>query len=177
MLKNVVEINGESIFTIQNEVVSKTVVLMTHGYAEHILRYEWFMHQLSQQGIKVIGFDQRGHGQSSGKRAMVNSFEEYVEDMHHLVKEHFVEGNRNFLFGHSMGGLVCLRYLQRHGGENIHGIVTTGAAMKPAEVSPILIFLAPIIAGIFPWLPTVKLDKTSISRDPEVVKSYDNRYK
>jgi len=59
--------------------VAHAVVL--HGYAEHLGRHEEVIRALCGAGYAVHLFDCRGHGQSGGKRAHVDSFDEYLQDL------------------------------------------------------------------------------------------------
>ena len=42
------------------------VVLLAHGYGEHLGRYEWVAQQLTDAGAVVYGPDHVGHGRSEG---------------------------------------------------------------------------------------------------------------
>lgn len=90
------------------------LVLMTHGLAEHSECYHPLAQKLMEDGWQVFGWDLRGHGRSEGKRGYVRSIAEYIDDLDCFFK--LVSGQRNgknlVLLGHSMGGLVSLRYLQ-----------------------------------------------------------------
>ena len=46
--------------------ISKGVVQIVHGMAEHIGRYFDFMQYLCDNGYVVVGYDQRGHGKTAG---------------------------------------------------------------------------------------------------------------
>lgn len=169
------EINNCRFFTISNNKDSDTSVLIIHGYAEHILRYQNFYNTLDAQGYNVMGYDHRGHGQTDGKRAMIKSFDVYVEDMHAVVKQFFKPGKNNFIFGHSMGGLIVTMYLEKYGSTNITGVITSGAALAMYNVTPpFLEKIAGTIANIFPNLPTVGPVADIVSRDKEVVERYKN---
>lgn len=167
--------NGLKLFTVSNNKEDANVsVLMLHGYAEHIMRYTRFFEKMDDVGFRYMGFDLRGHGQSEGKKVMIKTFDDYVDDLHEVAKAFFKKGEKNFIFAHSVGGLTVIRYLEKYGDELITGVVTSGAAMKPDDSIPkILIQSAKYISKILPWLPTIKLDKNSISRDPEEIRKYD----
>ena len=50
------------------EAAPRGVVLVVHGYAEHIGRYVGFAEHLASRRLAVAGIDHRGHGRSGGKR-------------------------------------------------------------------------------------------------------------
>lgn len=162
------------LFSYTNDIESEISVILLHGYAEHAGRYKRFLENLNSAGIRYLAFDQRGHGQSEGERVMVNSFDDFTSDLNQVVSSFFVPGKKNFIYAHSMGGLVLLRYLEQYGDEILTGVVTTGAALKPDDSIPkILIKLSTMVAKIFPRLPTIKLDGSAVSRDPEEVRKYN----
>lgn len=165
--------NQCSFFTLSNQKESEVSVLLVHGYAEHTQRYLPFYEALDKEGFRVMGFDFRGHGKSEGDRAIIDSFEVYVDDMHALIQEYFQAGKKNFIFAHSMGGLVTMLYLQKYGSDHLTGVITSGAAMMMYEKPPaILEKLAGPLSKIFPKLPTVPVKPDVVSRDPEIVEKY-----
>ena len=50
------------------------VVVLAHGYGEHIGRYAHVAEALVARGSEVVGPDHVGHGQSEGERALVEDF-------------------------------------------------------------------------------------------------------
>ena len=176
MVEKQISINGVEINTVSNELDNpKASVLMLHGYAEHIMRYQHLIHKFTENKFRIMGFDFRGHGKSGGKRAYINSFDEYVEDLHQIVQQFFKEGESNFIYAHSMGGCVLVRYLEKYDNSLFTGVITTGAAMKPDDSIPkILIKLSTLVAKILPSLPTISLDSSAVSRISEEVYKYDH---
>lgn len=151
---------------------SQATLLLVHGYAEHAGRYQEFAKFLNEKNISLISYDQRGYGLSEGLRAYVNRFEDYVTDL--------VEVRQNidgpvFLMGHSMGGLVGVQYILNKSDATIKGLISSSAALQlDPNLSPILQRLAPILGWLFPKLQTEKLDKTYLTRDPNVLEAYMN---
>ena len=154
---------------------AKGVVLITHGVAEHSGRYAHVAQSLVDAGYTVVGFDLRGHGKSSGKRNYINSFQDYLNDLQDVL-------NRTkasypmlplFLFGHSMGGgIVTLFTMERN--PDVKGVLLSGPSVKVSDdISPFLQKISGVISAILPKLPVVKLESTDISKDPEVIKAYD----
>jgi len=98
------------------------LVLITHGFGEHSARYWHVRDALLARGFTVAAYDLRGHGRSTGRRGDAPAFAAFLEDMA-LVLRHarhhpsLPEGGarRVFLFGHSLGGLLTLRFLEENG--------------------------------------------------------------
>lgn len=95
----------------------RATVLLVHGWGEHAGRYEVFAGGLAGRGYAVFAWDLRGHGTSEGPRGHADRFEDLEEDLGRArleaadrVRE---PGLPVVLFGHSLGGLIVLRTLQR----------------------------------------------------------------
>src|SRR6056297_3501404 len=88
-------------------------VLIVHGLGEHIDRYERFAKQLNEHRLNVYGFDNLGHGKSKGIRGYT-SVEDTITLIEMMLKKitTTVPSVPVALFGHSLGGLIGLRYLQ-----------------------------------------------------------------
>ena len=138
------------------------LVVLVHGYGEHIGRYEHVARSLVARGSLVVGPDHVGHGLSAGDPALVESFEPIVDDLRAVVQD--ARGDLPVVMvGHSMGGLIATRYAQRHRGDR-EGLVLTGPAIG----------LGPVIEG---WLaapepPSDPIDVAVLSRDPAVGEAY-----
>src|SRR5687768_7132721 len=90
------------------------IFLITHGLAEHSECYHNLARILVEDGWQVFAWDMRGHGRSEGKRGFVKHLSYYIDDLeifyNQVAKQ--VPGQNIVMFGHSMGGLITLRYLQ-----------------------------------------------------------------
>src|SRR3954447_21174415 len=118
------------------------LVVLVHGYGEHIGRYEHVARALTERGSAVVGPDHVGHGRSEGEPALVEDFEAIVDDLRKVVQD--ARGDLPVVMvGHSMGGLIATRYAQRHR-EDLAGLVLSGPAIG----------LAPVMAG---WLASDEL--------------------
>ncbi|MCX7764097.1 MAG: lysophospholipase [Bacteroidia bacterium] len=108
---------GERLYTrwYPPQASSKGTVVWIHGYAEHSGRYEGIIQYLSERGWGSIAWDLRGHGRSTGRRGFITDVEEYLYDLT-AVWTHWREkvGGSAVLFGHSLGGLIALRYRQKY---------------------------------------------------------------
>ncbi|HET6533073.1 MAG TPA: alpha/beta hydrolase [Actinoplanes sp.] len=141
------------------------VVLIAHGYGEHIGRYERVAGALAGNGAVVYAVDHVGHGKSAGERVLVPDFEDVVTDLHALDerarREH--PGLPVVLLGHSMGGLIAARYAQRYGDTLTALVLSSPLVGTWAAVSALL---------ALDEIPDVPLDVTTLSRDATVGETY-----
>jgi alpha-beta hydrolase superfamily lysophospholipase len=74
------------------------------------------------------------------------------------------------LTGFSMGSLVVLDYLL-HGGKEISGVIVVSAPLGQTGIPPFLLQVAMLLNRFLPrFSMKMRLDKSRISRDPEVVR-------
>lgn len=155
---------------------SQATVVLVHGYAEHCGRYDHVAECLVDAGATVCAYDQRGYGRSEGRRAYVDTFDQYLNDLGNVL-EHArsrpPDGSM-FLFGHSMGGLVVLKYILDHG-PSVDGLLLSSPAIEiNPDLAPLLRKIAQWIGWLFPTLPTSRSPQHAISRDPAVVEEANN---
>ncbi|EKX63983.1 alpha/beta hydrolase [Streptomyces ipomoeae] len=143
------------------------VVLLVHGYGEHIGRYEHVADALVAHGAAVFGPDHMGHGRSAGERVLIEDFEDVVTDVHTVegIARAGYPGVPVVLVGHSMGGLIAARYAQRYGA-GLSAVVLSGPVIGVWE--PLRVLLA------LPEVPDVPLDPKLLSRDMAVGAAYAN---
>src|SRR5438094_9918456 len=60
------------------------VVVVAHGYGEHVGRYERLAAAPAGHGAVVYGADHGSHGRSGGARVLVQHFEDLGADLHTL---------------------------------------------------------------------------------------------
>ncbi len=88
-------------------------LLIVHGLAEHSGRYEHVGRHFAAAGIDAHGIDLRGFGGSGGRRAWVDRWAQHHDDLEHRIA--VLRGRTPaapfVLYGHSLGGLVCLGYV------------------------------------------------------------------
>jgi alpha-beta hydrolase superfamily lysophospholipase len=154
---------------------SSAVVLIVHGYAEHSGRYEHVAKFLTDRGYAVEAYDLRGHGHSAGIRVFIRSVDEHLSDLQNVlsrVLDRF-PGLPVFLLGHSMGGAIVPLFVIR-AKPVVRGVVLSGPAITSRRKTPrIVLRLFLIIGRLFPKVRLGKLASADVSRDPEVVKKYD----
>lgn len=154
----------------------KALVLLAHGHAEHIGRYQHIADALTGRGYAVAGQDHRGHGESSGERALAMRFDDYVDDFR-LMALQAQERFANLpvlLLGHSMGGLIAARYALNFQAD-LSGLVLSGAAFTIDEgVAPPIKWAMHRIARIWPKAPIPRNDEDKLSTDPAVRQAFIN---
>lgn len=151
------------------------VLVLVHGVGEHINRYGNFVEALVPAGYALAGYDQRGHGQSEGNRGHIRSWADYRGDLDiflDLVAGLF-PAQKVSIYGHSMGSLVVLNYLQHHTRE-LSSAIISGIATMPADAAPPLqVLMAKALSGLAPKLSiNMKLEGAALSRIPEVARAY-----
>lgn len=160
---------------------ARAVVIVVHGYGEHIGRYTELMQALVSAGYAAYGLDHRGHGRSDGMRVYFDNVSQPILDFERFVKRvHQQHPERKiFLFGHSMGTLISLMYVLHYAPPQhnpIRGIILSGTAITGTErAAPALISLARL-ADLF--VPTLKaqagVEGSRLSTIPEEVEAYNN---
>jgi pimeloyl-ACP methyl ester carboxylesterase len=90
-----------------------TPILFIHGAWHGAWCWqEYFMPHFADQGFTVHALSLRNHGQSENHGSIRwRRGHEYVADVHQIVQE---IGTPPILIGHSMGGYVVQKYLEKH---------------------------------------------------------------
>jgi len=152
----------------------KAAVVHVHGLGEHSGRHAHVARRLTEAGYAVGSFDLRGHGASPGGRGHT-PFDRTMEDIAACLAEarRRAPGVPQFLFGHSLGGLLVLTYSLRMQ-PDLAGVVVSSAGLRSPVLEQQLKMAAAKLLGS--TLPTVAipsgLDDTGLSRDPEVLAAY-----
>jgi len=150
----------------------RAAVALVHGYAEHSGRYAHVAGYLNAHRIAVYTYDQRGFGRSDGRRALVSSFDQLLDDLQRFL-DHTRPGLPDdmplFLFGHSMGGALCALYAIERS-QAFQGLILSSPAIEvDDDIAPLLRKVAGVLGRLFPTLPTIQTPDDAISRDPAVV--------
>lgn len=149
----------------------RAVVVIAHGAGEHSDRYEHVAARLNSEGYAVQALDHRGHGRSEGPRALIDRMNNAVADLDGLIAS-IADGRPVFLLGHSMGGSIALKYAIAHQGR-LQGLVLSGPLAALEAASPAQRIAAKALSAVAPRLGVIAVDASLISRDPEVVRSYE----
>lgn len=85
---------------------------VVHGYFDHAGLYKHVIEFLLKRNINVIVFDLPGHGLSTGPRASIGAFADYVEALDVCIRQSArLMPQPTLLFGQSTGGAVIMQYL------------------------------------------------------------------
>lgn len=161
--------------------VSATVVI-THGLGEHCGRYGHVVEALTAHGAEVLRYDLRGHGRSTGRRGDAPGFGALLDDLKSVVAaakqrqslRHNGPPPPIFLYGHSLGGLITLRFLQEQAMDGISnaesgiaGAIVASPWLRLAfQPSRWKIFLASVMRRICPGFRQITgMDTSRLSRD------------
>jgi alpha-beta hydrolase superfamily lysophospholipase len=130
-------------------------VAVLHGYAEHLGRHQELTHALVSAGYAVHLLDMRGHGQSGGKRAHCDRFDDYLADLDMFLArvEAQADGAPVFLLGHSHGALVGARYLLDKPHAVRAALLLSPYFRLKLAVSPLKIWAGKLIGRVFPAVP------------------------
>jgi alpha-beta hydrolase superfamily lysophospholipase len=155
-------------------------VVLVHGLGEHSGRYDHVIDVFHEAGLSVIAYDQRGHGQSPGRRGALPKGTTLLEDLASVID--LVEQRPLVLFGHSMGGLVAMRFVAEALTEHneppaswyrrVDYLIASSPALASRLTTMDKVKLA-ITRVVAPGLGFANgLDPDKVSHDPEVVRAY-----
>ena len=152
------------------------ILLIVHGLNEHCGRYQHLAEYFTGADFGVYGFDLIGHGKSDGTRSFVQDFATFTNPiltiLDLITEQH--TGVPVYLIGHSMGGLIGAKFLIDHQ-DKINGAILSGSLVSvPEYVSDLTIKIGTIISKIIPKLRLIGIDKSGLSRDPQIVDNYIN---
>ena len=148
-------------------------LLLVHGIGEHSGRYEHVGAFLASRGVDTLGFDNRGFGQSGGRRAYVESFDEFLDDVEDLLAERRELDVPVILMGHSLGGLISTRYLVS--GRTLPDMAVLSSPALAAIVPRWQRIAAPVFSRVAPklFIPS-EIDGDLLTRDEAVQDAYLN---
>ena len=144
----------------------RALIFILHGYAEHGGRYSHVAEALVAQDLAVLAPDHVGHGLSEGERALITDFGLVVDDLGataSATSEKLNVAVPLLLVGHSMGGLLAARGVQRWP-NRAAGAAFLGAVIGDWKWARKVLSL--------PQLPPEDSDPMGMSRDLDVCRAY-----
>jgi alpha-beta hydrolase superfamily lysophospholipase len=149
---------------------------IVHGVAEHSGRYPTLVHKGVMAGFGVWGFDLRGHGRSPGRPGHIRSWSEYLTDLAAFLDhiETRAAGRPRFVFGHSLGALIVLDFLETSP-VDLAGAIISGAPIEPAGVAkPHLVATARLLSRLWPSFPLKPgIRGSQLTRDASIAAAYE----
>lgn len=146
-------------------------IVIVHGLAEHIGRYDHVARQFNERGYHARGTDLRGFGASGGARAYVADFGVYLDDLAGDVEEAQQTGRPIVLLGHSMGGLIATLYAES--GRPQPDLLVLSAPSIDADIPTAKRVMAKALVRLVPRLRVANgLDGAQLSHDPAVGERY-----
>ena len=127
---------------------AKAVIQMVHGMQEHKERYYPFIEYLNKNGYSVVISDMRGHGEDAPLLGHIadNKGEEILIDDQNKIYEYIKENFKDlpvYLFGHSMGSIICRVLLQEQSG-HYQKVILSGY-VAPNPISGVAVCLGNIV--------------------------------
>ena len=146
-------------------------LLIVHGLGEHSGRYERTGSLLAEAGIDTYAFDLQGFGASGGRRAHLERWSTFHDQLLDNLAPVFNGGLPSILMGHSLGGLIVAGYtLSMHRQPDL--VVLSSPALE-ANIPGWQRSLAPLLAKVAPKLAIPNPIKgEQLSSDPAVGTAY-----
>lgn len=154
----------------------EAALIVVHGMFEHSRRYTELASYMAAHGFSTFLLDLRGHGDSEGRRGHVKSFDVLLQDLDRFRRE--VQGivpvdTPLFLVGHSLGGLVSLRYLEEYEATFDGAIMTSPWLGTAVAIPRWQVLAAAVLDRVLPAFPfPFRLDPDELTQDPERAADY-----
>ena len=153
-------------------------MIIAHGFGEHGGTYRHVAEALGASlDLDVIAVDLRGHGASPGRRGIVRRYDELTDDLTSAMEwvAQRTPDLPRFLFGHSNGGQVALRFALEDRSP-IQGLIISNPALRIAlSIAPHKIRLGKLLLKYAPWI-TLKSEFQAdlLTRDPIMQQEHRN---
>jgi acylglycerol lipase len=145
-------------------------VLLVHGLGEHSGRYEHVGRFFNERGMDVTAFDLRGHGQSAGRRAYVNLWSDYLDDVEDMLGD--LEAPTRVLYGHSLGGLIAASYATSDRPQP--DMLVASAPALDDNLAPMLHTLSKVLGPLLPTLSVAAgIKGEQLTHDSTIAAAYD----
>ncbi len=148
----------------------KAMIVINHGFAEHLGRYDWFVQQLNANGYSAVRYDVKEHGNSLGK---VETYEDFIADLRGVVlhAKSLAQDVPIYNFGHSMGGLITAMFGIEFG-DMVDGQILSGPALGHLPATKHKHTLLKLAATFMPNMQIPNVVENDICSDPAVVEDY-----
>ena len=96
--------------------VDGPLAVLIHGWTCNVTNFPRQVEHLVARGYRVIGYDQRGHGESEAG-AFAFSTDVLADDLHAVLEAHVPDGKQALLVGHSMGAITIMAWAGKYSDE------------------------------------------------------------
>lgn len=146
---------GSIYYNVYRNENAKAGIVICHGFTECSEKFYEMAYYYLMHGYNVFAYDHRGHGKSlrendDPETVCVRYFDDYVKDLRRfmaLVVEPANGGLPCYLYAHSMGGAVAVRYLQEYRCDGFDKCVLT-APMISCNTKGLSHFTAGTVCGL-----------------------------
>ena len=156
---------------------SSAALVIVHGLGEHSGRYKNIIDTFKGKNISIYSYDHRGHGRSGGKRGHISSFKNYIDDLKIFIDHVSLTNEKKpvILLGHSLGGLIALKYALDYPGDLSSLILSSPFLMTDPPSGIADRMLLTVANKVFPSLPlSNRIDVNGLSHDKKVIQDYIN---
>jgi lysophospholipase len=174
---------------VRPDVEARRVVVLVHGFADHSGRYEWLVQDLTAHGAVVYAYDQRGNGNSEGKRGHVMDLADFERDLAKFYELAITNepGLERVLLAHSTGAIWAVPFAIEHSDRVDRFILSAPALILAVKAPAWKTTLGKVLAGVAPTVTMsagfhpalVSRDETVVEKnikDPLVTQAITTRY-
>lgn len=113
---------------------AKETCFILHGYYDHVGLFKNLIKYCLDRNMSVVAFDFPGHGLSSGAKAVISSFDDYVQAFKDIIKIYspFID-NFCYAIGQSTGAAVLMDYLLDNPKNSFSKIVLLAPLVRPVK--------------------------------------------
>ena len=133
----------------------RAVVVVSHGHGEHGGCYaELAAAVVPGAQVDLVAFDYRGHGLSEGKRGVIRSYRDLLDDLDSWLGWVGRErpGLPVFVLGHSNGGLAAIRLAETRP-VHLAGLILSNPSLHLIAAAPLWKRLAgQVLLRVAPWV-------------------------
>ena len=91
-----------------------TTVVLAHGWTEALQYWIYVIRALAERGVRVVAYDQRGHGKSEAASGGDYDLDRFGEDLEAVLEACVPEGQRAVVVGHSLGAMSIVAWADDH---------------------------------------------------------------
>jgi alpha-beta hydrolase superfamily lysophospholipase len=113
---------------------AKETCFILHGYYDHVGLFKHLINYCLERNMSVVVFDLPGHGLSSGAKAVISSFDDYVQAFKDIIKFYSPAiDNVCYAIAQSTGAAVLMDYLLDTPKNNFSKMVLLAPLIRPVK--------------------------------------------